>query len=127
MDWGIKLMKSILVVDDEATLRMLIVDSLEDLDCTIDEAESGLDALNKINGKKYDVIILDYMMPELTGIEVLEQIDKNIISETMIVMLTAKTQEKDQQQAKAAGVDIFMKKPFSPMELYRLVEELTHD
>ena len=120
-------MKNILVVDDEMVLRMLIVDSLEDLNYTIDEAESGFEALKKINSKKYDVIILDYMMPELTGLEVLERIDKEMINETVIIMLTAKTQEKDQQQAKSVGVDIFMKKPFSPMELYHLVEELTND
>jgi len=120
-------MKNILVVDDEMVLRMLIVDSLEDLDYSIDEAESGLEALEKINEKKYDVIILDYMMPELTGIEVLERIDKEKIKDAVIIMLTAKTQEKDQQQAKAVGVDIFMKKPFSPMELYHLVEELMND
>lgn len=120
-------MKNILVVDDEMVLRMLIVDSLEDLNHTIDEAESGLEALEKINAKKYDVIILDYMMPELTGIEVLDRIDKARIIDAVIIMLTAKTQEKDQQQAKAAGVDIFMKKPFSPMALYHLVEELTND
>lgn len=120
-------MKKILVVDDEMVLRMLIVDSLEDLNATIEEAEDGLEALLKISETHYDVIILDYMMPELTGIELLEKMDKDKISGTDIIMLTAKTQEKDQQQAKAAGVDFFMKKPFSPMELYELVEELTNE
>ncbi|TVP91757.1 response regulator transcription factor [Alkalibacterium sp.] len=120
-------MKNVLVVDDEMVLRMLIVDSLEDLDCTVDEAENGMEAIKKINETNYDVMILDYMMPELTGIELLGEIDSDRIKETYVLMLTAKTQEKDQVQAKEAGVDYFMKKPFSPMELYQIVEELIND
>ena len=120
-------MKNILVVDDEMVLRMLIVDSLEDLDYPIDEAESGKEALDLIDNKSYDVIILDYMMPEMTGITLLETVDQAKIEQATVIMLTAKTQEKDQQQAKAAGVDVFMKKPFSPLELYQVVEEILHE
>lgn len=118
-------MKKILVVDDEAVLRMLIVDSLEDLGHPIDEADNGFDALDLINTVDYDVILLDYMMPGMTGIDLLEKVDKSL-ENTSVVMLTAKTQDKDQQRADEAGVDVFMKKPFSPIELYHLVEELTH-
>lgn len=120
-------MKHILVVDDETVLRMLIVDSLEDLNYTIDEAAAGLEALKKINSKSYDIIILDYMMPELTGIQVLEQANTDQISQSTIIMLSARTQEKDQETAKHVGVDFYIKKPFSPMALYHLVEELTHE
>lgn len=120
-------MKKVLVVDDEMVLRMLIVDSLEELDCHVDEAENGLEAIEKISEQDYDVLILDYMMPELTGIEVLKKIDSESIKDTYVLMLTAKAQEKDQLKAKEAGVDYFMKKPFSPMELYELVEELINE
>ena len=120
-------MKKVLVVDDEAVLRMLIVDSLEDLDCEIDEAENGTEALKMISETTYEVLVLDYMMPELTGIELLQKLDQNVIDETTVIMLTAKTQEKDQENAASAGVDIFMKKPFSPMELYTVVEEQLND
>lgn len=120
-------MKKVLVVDDAAVLRMLIVDSLEDLDCEIDEAENGTEALKMIKDNVYDVLVLDYMMPELTGIELLQKLDQNVIDETTVIMLTAKTQEKDQENAASAGVDIFMKKPFSPMELYTVVEEQLND
>lgn len=117
-------MKNVLVVDDEMVLRMLITDCLEDLNCTIDEAESGQEALEKLNEKTYDVMILDYMMPELTGIDLMEQVSPDRIEKTYVLMLTAKTQEKDQLKAKEAGVREFMKKPFSPMDLYQRVEEL---
>lgn len=120
-------MKNVLVVDDEMVLRMLIVDSLEDLDCQVDEAENGMEAIEKINEHNYDIMILDYMMPELTGIELLNKVDSESIKDTYVLMLTAKAQEKDQLQAKEAGVDYFMKKPFSPMELYHIVEELINE
>lgn len=120
-------MKRILVVDDEAVLRMLIVDSLEDLGCSIDEADNGKDALDLLNHNKYNVIVLDYMMPGMTGIEFLEKANKDKLNGAAVIMLTAKAQEKDQHQAKQAGVDYFMKKPFSPMELCGVVEGFIHE
>lgn len=120
-------MKRILVVDDEAVLRMLIVDSLEDLGCSIDEADNGKEALDLLNQKEYHVIVLDYMMPGMTGIEFLEKANKDKLNGAAVIMLTAKAQEKDQQQAKKAGVDYFMKKPFSPIELCGVVEGLIHE
>lgn len=69
-------MQKVMVVDDEEVLRMLIVDTLEDLeDVEIYTAENGLEALSKLSQDHYDLVILDYMMPEMTGIEVLGQLD----------------------------------------------------
>ena len=117
-------MKKILVVDDEEILRMLICDTLEDLGFEIDEAEDGADALQKINAQAYDLIILDYMMPNLTGVEVIEQLPVDIINNTPILMLTAKAQEADRQIVLDKGAKYFMSKPFSPVELMGLVEEI---
>lgn len=120
-------MKRILVADDEEILRMLICDSLEDLGFQIDEAEDGADALEKVSATAYDLLILDYMMPQLTGIEVIEQMPADIRARTPILMLTAKAQEADRQQAMEKGANYFMSKPFSPVELIAFVEELLHD
>ncbi|MFF5994705.1 response regulator [Lysinibacillus sp. KU-BSD001] len=117
-------MKRILVVDDEEILRMLICDTLEDLDCEIDEAEDGLEALQKINQQTYDLIVLDYMMPNLTGVEVIERLPHHIQEMTPILMLTAKAQEADRQIVLEKGAHYFMSKPFSPVELIGLVEEI---
>ncbi|MCH7321180.1 response regulator [Solibacillus sp. MA9] len=117
-------MKKILVADDEEILRMLICDTLEDLGFEIDEAEDGLDALNKINQQPYDLVILDYMMPNLTGLEVIERIPAQVKENTPILMLTAKAQESDRQIALEKGANFFVSKPFSPIELLSLVEEL---
>lgn len=120
-------MKRVLVADDEASLRMLIVDSLEDLNMEIEEARDGKESLEKIEKEEYDLIILDYMMPGMTGVEVLEQLSEDKKNRSVILMLTAKAQEKDQMTAKKAGVDHFMTKPFSPMKLMEFVEEVCHD
>ncbi|SET46389.1 response regulator transcription factor [Paenibacillus sp. NFR01] len=116
-------MQKVLVADDEDVLRMLIEDTLEDLeDVEIHTAENGREALEKLNGCDYDLAILDYMMPEMTGIEVLERLDESKKMNIPIMMLTAKAQEMDRSRAKEAGARYFMPKPFSPLELLQVVE-----
>ena len=115
-------MKKILVADDEDILRILIADTLED-DFEIEEAEDGKEALQKIRENEYDLIILDYMMPYLTGLEVLEEVRKDQ-NNTLVLMLTAKAQDADREKAMLKGANYFMSKPFSPMELLELVEKI---
>lgn len=116
-------MQKVLVVDDEEVLRMLIEDTLEDLEkVEIHTAENGAEALTKLSGELYDLVILDYMMPEMTGIEVLEALEKEQKNAMPILMLTAKAQENDRSKAREAGARYFMAKPFSPMELLQIVE-----
>jgi DNA-binding response OmpR family regulator len=118
-------MAAILLAEDEAVLRMLIVDSLEDEGYEIDIACDGEEAYDKIKEREYDLIILDYMMPKLTGIEVIERtrmlLDK---PHAPIMMLSAKSQLSEQQKVFAAGADAFMSKPFSPLELIAKVKEM---
>ncbi|MBY3618268.1 Transcriptional regulatory protein SrrA [compost metagenome] len=116
-------MQKIMVVDDEEVLRMLIEDTLEDLEnVEIHTAENGLEALTRLSTDHYDLVILDYMMPEMTGIEVLQQLDEEKKKTTAILMLTAKAQDVDRIRAVEAGARYFMPKPFSPMELLQIVE-----
>lgn len=115
-------MKKILVVDDEEILRMLIMDTLEDLGYEIEEAIDGQMGLEKIESMSYDLVILDYMMPYLTGVEVLENLSAEARKDIKVLMLTAKTQESDRQQMLQAGADYFMAKPFSPIDLMSVVE-----
>lgn len=115
-------MKKILVADDEDILRILIADTLED-DFLIEEAEDGKEALEKIRANDYDLVVLDYMMPYLTGMEVLEEVRKDQ-NDTKVLMLTAKAQDADREKAILNGADYFMSKPFSPMELLALVKDI---
>lgn len=115
--------KRILVVDDEDILRMLIADTLEFEGYIIEEAENGQEGLEMIKSDSYDLIILDYMMPEMTGMEVLEKIKPlNLI--VPIIMLTAKAQQADRDLAYQNGAKYFMPKPFSPGDLVNLVDEI---
>ncbi|GKU77852.1 response regulator transcription factor [Paenibacillus sp. L3-i20] len=117
-------MKKVLIVDDDDILRMLIADTLEDLDVEIEVAEDGRVALEKLSNTNYDLMLLDYMMPELTGLEVLQRLSEEQKAHMPIVMLTAKAQESDRKGAMEAGAHSFIPKPFSPMQLLQIVEEL---
>jgi DNA-binding response OmpR family regulator len=117
--------KRILLAEDEAILRMLILDTLEEKDYVVDEAEDGLAALNYIKDKDYDLIIIDYMMPEYTGLEVIEKVRSEMgMQEAKIMMLSAKCQQFEQEKVLAAGANYFMSKPFSPIELLKRIEEI---
>ncbi|WP_150275859.1 response regulator transcription factor [Paenibacillus tepidiphilus] len=121
-------MQKILVVDDEDILRMLIEDTLEELeDVQIHTAEHGKEALEKLAADRFDLVILDYMMPEMTGVEVLGQLDEALKAATPIMMLTAKAQDTDRIRAQEAGARYFMPKPFSPMELLQIVEDILRE
>jgi len=118
-------MKRILLAEDEEVLRMLVVDTLEDEDYIIDEAADGGEAMELFQNHSYDLVILDYMMPVYTGLEVIKQI-RNTETEkhSKILMLSAKNQTYEQEQILQTGADYFMAKPFSPMKLLELVEDI---
>lgn len=121
-------MKKILFADDEEILRMLIMDTLEDQDYLVDEAEDGQVAVDLIEKNDYDLIILDYMMPVFTGIEVIKIVRNNPKKANMkIMMLSAKSQQFEQDKVLEAGANYFMAKPFSPMELLRKIEEILNE
>lgn len=116
---------NILLAEDEEVLRMLVMDTLEDEGHEIDEASDGQEAINFIKENTYDLILLDYMMPLYTGLEVIEQV-RNIPEkkDTKIMMLSAKSQNVDQLRVLDAGADYFMAKPYSPLELVKKIEEI---
>jgi DNA-binding response OmpR family regulator len=119
-------MKRILVAEDEDILRMLIVDTLEDERFLVDEAEDGQEALDCIQQKNYDLIILDYMMPVYTGLEVLKQVRLEN-RDVKILMLSAKSQLADREKALHSGANYFMAKPFSPMELLENIKGILYE
>lgn len=117
--------KIILIADDEPQLRLLVRTTLEDDDYDIHEAEDGEEALEIAAQVNPDLFVLDNMMPKLDGLAVCKELRANPqFSESPIIMLTAKSQQYDIAAGKTAGVDYYLTKPFSPLELMSLVEEI---
>lgn len=118
-------MFKILIVDDEPALRFLITSTLEDEGYELFEAVDGLQAYELVLSKKPDLIILDVMMPGLTGYELCTRIKQDpAISNIKVLMLTAKGQDQDRQKSELTGADIYMRKPFSPLQLIDTVESM---
>lgn len=120
--------KKLLIVDDEAHIRMLIEQTLEDLEDEGVEllfADNGEKALSIIQEEKPDLVFLDVMMPKMNGMEVCQRVKKELnLSEVYIILLTAKGQEVDRQKGLEMGADRYMTKPFDPDEMYAIAEEI---
>ena len=117
---------AVLIVDDDQFIRRLIATTLEDVaDFDLHEAADGRQALSVAAEQAPTLVFLDVDMPELNGIEVCRALRQHRSTiEATIVMLTAAHGDEVERQAEAAGADLFLTKPFSPLELLRLVDEL---
>ena len=113
--------RKILIVDDEAHIRMLIEQTLEELEdegVSFLTAENGEDALRIINDEKPQLVFLDVMMPKMNGMEVCRKVKKELLlDQVYIVLLTAKGQEVDRLKGQEVGADIYLTKPFDPETL----------
>lgn len=118
-------MKRVLVADDESALRLLISGTLEIGDFEVIEVDNGIDALGKVKMEKPDLVILDVMMPGMTGYEVCQHIKSDqSLEDIKVLILTAKGQQSDQEEAFKARADYYLSKPFSPAQLLTTVEEI---
>ena len=118
-------MKTILLADDEENLRLLVHTTIEDSGYTILEAENGTQALELTRTHRPALIVLDWMMPGMTGIEVTRAVRQQPeTAEIPIILLTARSQAEDRALARAAGANAYLAKPFSPMELFETIESL---
>ncbi len=113
----------VLIVDDEERMRKLVKDFLVRHGYMVMEAEDGERAIEMFfSDKNVDLIILDVMMPKMDGWEVLETIRK--FSRVPVIMLTAKSEERDELRGFQLGVDEYITKPFSPKILIARAEAL---
>jgi DNA-binding response OmpR family regulator len=120
--------RKILIVDDEAHIRLLIEQTLEDLEyenVEIFTADNGADALNTIQDLKPELVFLDVMMPNIDGYTVCRMIRRDLkMKEVYVVILTAKGQEYDRRLSEESGANQFMTKPFNPDELLELAKKV---
>jgi CheY-like chemotaxis protein len=116
---------TVLVCDNEEVLRGLVRATLEGSGYALLEARDGEDALEQARRVRPDVILLDMMMPGRSGLEVLAELRRDPeLRGIPVVMLTARAQVADRDAAERAGANRFLAKPFSPLKLARVVEEL---
>jgi CheY-like chemotaxis protein len=116
--------KTVLIADDEASLRLLVSATLEWEECTVIEAADGDQAWDLICAQRPTLAILDVTMPGRSGIELARAIKSDReLRNTKVVLLTAKAQPQDIQAGLDAGADLYLTKPFSPLELLSVVEQ----
>ena len=112
----------ILVVDDESRMRKLVKDFLQREGYTVLEAGDGMEAMDIFYEQKIDLVILDIMMPRMDGWQTCREIRRD--SKVPIIMLTARSEERDELQGFELGVDEYISKPFSPKILVARVGAL---
>lgn len=112
----------VLVVDDEPTVRNVVAEYLRADGSRVTEAGDGREALNVVSNDRPDVVVLDVMLPEIDGFEVLSQIRQ--IGEIPVIMLTARVGEADRVAGLDLGADDYVIKPFSPKELAARVRSI---
>lgn len=114
---------SVLVVDDESAIREMIRFALGRSGMEVRCASDGLEALNKISEKTPDILLLDWMMPGINGLELTRRLRRNSqTAEIPVIMLTAKVSEDDKVAGLNAGTDDYIIKPFSPRELVARIQ-----
>jgi two-component system, OmpR family, alkaline phosphatase synthesis response regulator PhoP len=120
--------KKLLIVDDEPHIRLLLEQTLEDLEdegVELLTASNGEEALEKIKAERPDLVFLDVMMPKMNGFDVCNAVKNELKLENIyIIMLTAKGQEFDKQRGNEVGADIYMTKPFDPDEVLEKSQEI---
>ena len=115
----------VLIVDDESAIREVIRFALSNSGMKACCAKSGREALEKISEKRPDIVLLDWMMPDLSGPQLTRHLRKNPLTcDIPIIMLTARVSEDDKVEGLNAGADDYIIKPFSPRELVARIKAL---
>ncbi len=122
-------MKKVLIADDEPNILILMEQALETLEdehqVTLLTADNGADALEIIIQQRPNLVFLDVMMPQLSGLEVCQKVKHELqIQDVYIILLTARGQEFDRQSGMAVGADLYMTKPFRPREVLAKAQEV---
>lgn len=114
--------KTILVVDDDPHIRDVVVFAVEKAGMAATEVSDGRQALEKVKGAQYDLIVLDINMPEMDGLEVCKELRKT--SDVPVLFLSSRDEEIDKILGLELGADDYLTKPFSPRELVARVKAI---
>lgn len=117
--------KTIMVVDDSASLRQVVSIALKGAGYNVIEACDGKDALTKLAGTKVNLVISDVNMPNMDGITLLKEIrNRPELRFTPVIMLTTESQEAKKQEGRNAGAKAWVVKPFQPAQMLDAVAKL---
>jgi two-component system chemotaxis response regulator CheY len=117
--------KTVMIVDDSASLRQVVKIALQGAGYEVVEACDGKDALIKLDGRKVNLIISDVNMPNMDGIALVKEVKKNPSYRfTPIIMLTTESQEDKKREGQAAGAKAWVVKPFQPEQMLSAVSKL---
>ncbi len=115
--------KTVMIVDDSASMRQLVDYTLKDAGYTVLTAVNGRDAVGKAAGAKVDMVVTDLNMPEMDGLELIRQLRQMPAYKfTPIVMLTTESQDTKKAEGKTAGASGWIVKPFKPEQLLSVVQ-----
>ncbi len=117
--------KSILIVDDSASIRQVVALTLKGAGFEVIEACDGRDALNKLTGQRVHLMISDVNMPNMDGLTFLREVKTRAEYKfTPVIMLTTESAEDKKKQGQAAGAKAWMVKPFQPQQMLAAVNKL---
>lgn len=117
--------KTIMIVDDSASLRQVVCMALQDAGYATIEAGDGKEALGKLDSTKISLVICDVNMPNMDGITFVKELKKLPNHKfTPVIMLTTETQEAKKQEGQAAGAKAWVVKPFQPAQMVQAVAKL---
>ncbi|PIU64634.1 MAG: two-component system response regulator [Armatimonadetes bacterium CG07_land_8_20_14_0_80_40_9] len=120
--------KKILVADDEKNIAKLVKVNLERAGFEVVVASDGIEALEKVEEEKPDLVVLDIMMPRMDGITVLKKLkEKEETKSIPVVMLTVKAEDEDIFRGWQEGADSYLTKPFNPAEVVIIVQGILRD
>jgi CheY-like chemotaxis protein len=121
---GLPAIRTVVIADDEPSMRLLVHATIESDDYEVVEAGDGTQAWAMIQQHKPSLVLLDVQMPGKSGLEVLQLVKADpSLAATRVILLTAKAQESDIEMGLIAGADFYLTKPFSPLDLLTRVEE----
>ncbi|MCP4756286.1 MAG: response regulator [Proteobacteria bacterium] len=118
-------MRKILIVDDEKRIRDLVEFRLQDKGFETLTANGGKEALEIVGSQRPDLVVLDVMMPDMSGLDVCRRIKaEDATKGVKVILLTAKIQKQDEKEGLSAGADVYITKPFSARLLVQSIEEV---
>ena len=121
---GIRVMKTVVIADDEPSMRLLVHATIESDDYKVIEAGDGDQAWSLIQQVKPSLVLLDVQMPGRSGLDILRSIRTDpSLAGTRVILLTGVDHERDIEAGLMAGADFYLTKPFSPLDLITRVEE----